>query len=389
MENTPIARRLYTADESYLAEANSTLEQFSTPLKRLPDTSVNEVRNEIHSAQQQPPAAFGEPNQLSQRYQAIGTEPLKPISNVALGLRAKTDRDTIFSQQKPSPKPDETVYYRPLSSGGPILSDDFLPVPLPQATRNPIISAKPEPAAHTEYEELDDEDVQVSAPTGEWTSPVVREALRRQVNKERQFRNLWSSVLGLLAFHLALHFLAYFYKLYQVMYFDENAMYRKSLWASIQRSSYVQDMYRWAATGFAYAHHLQWICVFRIVVSLVQLLRPQDQCKDLPLTNRQRRLIGLKEVAVSDDNEEAQLVSKQRLFEMSASEPIKVPKYAQTNSLSGIVRRTAKKEDTSKEAELELQNIIPQRRLVRSGPAFSQNKEDMTQRFARNFNLDF
>lgn len=384
MIDTPLSRQFYSADDSYLAEANSTIEQFSTPLKRLPNPLVNEVRNEIHILAQQPvsePLPSGEPHVFSrtQHYRFFDSKlPLEPISDVALGVKAAKPQDLLFSQK--SSKADDAVYYRPLSTAGTILLKDFLPPPLPQATRNPIIISEPVSRVDL-YEELDDDNLHTPAPSGEWTSPVVREALRRQVNKERQFRHFWRCILRLFAFHLALLLAAYVYKLYNVVYFDANALYRNTLWSRLQRSSVVQELYERAQVALTYVHHFQWIFVAQIVVSLVQLVRPQDQCKDLPLTNKQRRLIGLAELANVDDGDDAValLVSKQRVYETALAEPLQVPKYAKSQ-LSGLVRRTVPKQT---EATVDLGDILPQRRFVGKGV----EQEDIATRFGQRFNL--
>lgn len=386
MIDTPLSRQFYSADDSYLAEANSTLEQFSTPLKRLPNPLVNEVRNEIHVLAQQPasqPPTISDNHAFSRtkHYKFLESQlHLQPISNVNLGLKTSTPQELLFSQN--SSKANDAVYYRPLSTAGALLLKDFLPLPLPQATRNPIIISEPA-AAVNHYEDLDDDDLQVSAPSGEWTSPVVREALRRQVNKERQFRRFWRHVLHLFGFHLALLLAAYFYKLYQVVYYDANALYRNTMWSALQRSATVQELHQMAVVGVGYIHHLQWIFVAQMVVSVVQLVWPQDQCKDLPLTNKQRRLIGLTELASnSEDGDDAValLVSKQRVYEKALSEPLQVPKYSTVNQFSGLVRRTAPK--SQMEQQVELGNISLHRPLVRSKPA-----EDIANRFGQRFNI--
>lgn len=387
MMDTPLSTQFYGADDSYLAEANSTLEQFSTPLKRLPNPLVNEVRNEIHVLAQQPvsqPVIPGDHNAFTrtQHNQFLDFQtPLQPISNVTLGLRAPKPQDLLFSQK--TSKADDAVYYRPLSTAGAILLKDFLPPPLPQATRIPIIISEPASTVDR-YEELDDDDSPVSAPSGEWTSPVVREALRRQVNKERQFRRFWRCVMRFFAFHLALLLAAYFYKLYQVVYFDANALYRNTVWSALQRSPVVQELHQMALVVVSYVHHLQWLFVGQILVSVMQLVRPQDQCKDLPLTNKQRRLIGLAELPSGEEGDDAValLVSKQRIYEMGLTEPLQVPKYGTVNELPGLVRRRVT--NTQPEAQIELGGILPRRNLVRSKPV---EQEDITTRFGQRFNI--
>lgn len=365
----------YAGNDTVLAAANSTVDEFSTPLKKLPNSNVNSIINQIHE-QNQPDTASAALSSRAEQYKLMDDRQLlTPLSDVSFKLSQtkKTideGKDSLFSKQNASSK--AAVFYKPLSTRGTTLLKDFIPPPLPQKARNLII------VPDMRVEESDDDLDFSKAPAGEWTSPVVKEALRRQVNKEGRFKAVWKNVVWLVLFHLTLLFGEYFYKLYHM---QEG---RRNIWVDLREEN--QEL---LATVYPYIRYLQWIFVVNIAVGAVSLLWPQDQCKDLPLTERQRKLIGLAALKTEAEGEvDSELIVKQRLFEAKTSQPIKVPKYPKVNALSGYMIPTK-----LKKLPIELSNTAPPNHLIHSGPSLksisAEEENIISQKFNQKFNIDF
>lgn len=396
MYKSAISDQFYAGDGSFATEANSTLEQFSTPLKKLPNSSINDFRNDLHLhyhdrffEDEQPDSALSTTSQRSQLYKLMSesTSPqiiqptahgntLRPLSDCSTKLNetfTSGNQNGLFSEiNKNEWKANGAVFYKPMSMEGPILPNSMIPPPLKQTARNPfVVSDKPETFnINADFEDLDDdEDDAHNGPTGEWTSPVVFQALRRQINKERIFKNVWLNIMRFVSFHLTLLFAAYFYRLYEIKFYDENRIHRTDAWSRIERLPLFRQSSELLIKVGHYLHYLQWYFIFRIFVGIIQLLRPQDQCTDLPLTNKQRKLIGLKLLNFGEDSEEirAELVIKERLFESSQQQPIKLPKYRQLNDLPGYMHHDPKPEH-DEDAAIALSNLLPPNRLIHSGP---------------------
>lgn len=403
MFKTSIPNQFFSDDPSFAADATSTIEQFSTPLKKLPHSSINDFRNDIlHPTPEEPrrhetespfssltsksseSASSTSEHQRSQLYKLISdTTSMGNSSFTSTGIlrselpvhldenHTSGNASNLFNKEAES-KANGAVFYKPMSFEGPILSKSFIPPPLQQSGRNPIIVSQnfEQRNANLDYEDLsDDNDDIESSPTGEWTSPAVIEALRRQVNKEKIFKGVWRNILRFCCFHLALLFAAFFYKLYQLKFYDENRLYRNDAWLQFERLQFVQATLGILLQCAVYVHHFQWIFILQVILGTIQLLRPQDQCADLPLTNRQRQLIGLKKINFGEDDEEskADLVIKERLFESSGSQPLKVPKYHQLNEFQKYDHREVRPQH-DEDAAIALVNMLPTRRLIHSGP---------------------
>lgn len=412
MFKSAITDQFYAEDGSYATDANSTIEQFSTPLKKLPNSSINDFRNDLHLHPKDPLANISEisesissqPSLRSQQYQLISSSTasipaqsvahgsLRPLSEIPAKLTSALGNphaDGLFSQKSESEsRKNGAVFYEPLSIEGPILSKSFMPPPLQQTARNPlIVSGNTEPASYSPDLDIDDDLDDVSkAPTGEWTSPVVIQALRRQVNKERIFKSVWRNCLRLVFFHLSLLFAAYLYQLYQIRFHDENRPYRNDVWSQWEHLQVYRQVSELVISVSRFLHHLQWFFILKIVVGTARLLRPQDQCVDLPLTNKQRSLIGLKQIKSGEDDDDLQneLVIKERLFESSQHHPVKLPKYKKLTDFSGYVHRTPKPDQD--EPSIALVDVLPTRRLVHSVPPH-MNDAGVQQRRGGNFNF--
>lgn len=369
MFKSSIHDNLYTEDETFMTGLDTTLGGFHSPLRRLPNTSVNDARQNITRIQtHRDPVGVESSNNRASKYKFFEELSLVPIGPAAFQLneihqqRDQPPHKDLFETTRNEKRPEsDEVLVMSLSSGGPLLLDDFIPPRIKQKNKNPIIVS----SAQCIYDKNHD-DEPLDAPSGEWTSPVILEALNRQVNKEQQFKTLWTNLARLFSFHMIILSGEYLYQLYKIAYYDENQMYRNTIWTKLYSLQEFQTIYSYALVGYAHIRDLQWILVAIIVVNAVRLIRPQDQCKDLPLTNQQRELIGLQpleQFADEADENNSSLIIKQRLFKAKTSVPLVVPKYVQENELAGFMRATPKDD---KEVEIALKDLLPAHKLRRS-----------------------
>lgn len=402
MFKSSISNKFFSDDPPFAADVTSTIEQFSTPLKKLPSSSINDFRNDILNPNlEEPPryktdsplsilsskstksASSNTELQRSQLYKLISDStsidktsfPSSGVHRMELPVDLNEKQTSgkvsnLFNKEVES-KANGAVFYRPTSFEGPMLSKSFIPPPLQQSGRNPIIVSQEseQKYVNADFEDLSDDNDEIqTSPTGEWTSPVVIEALRRQVNKERIFKGVRRDILRFFGFHLVLLFAAYFYKLCQLKFYNENRLYRNDAWSQFGRLKFAQTSLGILQQYNVYIYHVQWVFILQVVCGIVQLLKPQDQCADLPLTNRQRRLIGLKQVNFGEDEEEskADLVIKERLFESAVHQPIKVPKYQQLNEFQKHDHRYVGQQHDD-DAAIALANALPTPKLVHSG----------------------
>lgn len=402
MFKSSISNKFFSDDPSFAADVTSTIEQFSTPLKKLPNSSINDFRNDILNPNPEEPTRYKTDSPLSrlsskssksassntelqrsQLYKLISDStsidktsfPSSGVHRMELPVHLNEKQTSgkvsnLFNKEVVS-KANGAVFYKPTSFEGPILSKSFIPPPLQQSGRNPIIVSQEseQEYVNADFEDLSDDNDEIqTSPTGEWTSPVVIEALRRQVNKERIFKGVRRDILRFFGFYLVLLFAAYFYKLYQLKFYNENRLYRNDAWSQFERLKFAQTSFGILQQCNVYIYHVQWIFILQVVFGIVQLLKPQDQCADLPLTNRQRELIGLKQVNFGEDEEEskADLVIKERLFESAVHQPIKVPKYQQLNEFQKHDHRYVGQQQHD-DAAIALANVLPTPRLIHSG----------------------
>lgn len=123
-------------------------------------------------------------------------------------------------------------------------------------------------------------------PSGEWETPYVKVALARMINKDLESRKMIFNIIILMSYLILLKFsnLAFYHFDFEVV---------DLAYDYIVESSF-----------FSYADWLfRLVLAFNIFTSFINLVKPQDKCLDLPLTNKQRRLLNLPLVLNDDDNE--------------------------------------------------------------------------------------
>lgn len=359
MHKLPLSDHFLSADASFLEDTNSVIKTFDEQIHELATTESNTARSALHNV-----ASLAN---RTNRYKMLGTPTdIRPVSNAKVTLQEFNERPKPAELFTTNSRVDEPIYYRPRLAQTALLLEDWTRFEKPKP-QNPILIRDPPLEAA--------DDTTRSGPTGDWMSPVVKEALRRQVSKEKYFMSLWSGILRLGIFHLVLNLAEYLLRLYVV---------------GQQKSIYgLPGKVEMAATFLldhsAHIFHVQWLFVLQICVSTVFLVWPQNQCWDLPLTRKQRELIGLKTDGHEDFDSDIAL--KQRLFESRYLEPIEVPKYAAMGDLTSIVRVPVA---PPQKDMAELSDALPPKRTLRTSHVvpvrgFSESERED---FYRTFGVD-
>lgn len=225
---------------------------------------------------------------------------------------------------------------KPLKKTPSTISPEFLPPKTSHRLKNPLM--RPKQQVVQKDEDLDDDEAEL-LPSGAWTSPVVKEALRRQVNKEKIFRSVWANLLRFVVFRMVVVLAEHVYKAYLADAYTQ--IVRKNSWTQLvgQDQGWFQ---------FASLRKIQYVFVVGFLVGLVRLVWPQDQCYDLPLTETQRRLIGLRPLgSMKEADEEYAFTQKKRVFESRTGLSIDPPKYHEhsferEHSFSDVVTELSK-----------------------------------------------
>ncbi|KAK6204804.1 nuclear pore complex component-domain-containing protein [Scheffersomyces amazonensis] len=203
-------------------------------------------------------------------------------------------------------------------------------------------------------DELDDNDLQGNNhATGEWTNPIVKQALGRQINKEYELKKCLKFALYLIVFNLIKSLAIRFYVLYQLSQLKLKIEYQlhSSKILAIDENIYIILISRLIIGIF----------LINILISTVNLFRDQDQCYDLPLSENQRVLIGLKptneqsqldqklnsnfdgstkqDIVGDREDIEAELILKQRQYELKNGQyfnNIYLPKYKKISGFNDL-----------------------------------------------------
>lgn len=307
--STPLPKRLAEADNVADTPVNSL--EFFTPLQRVSSNNYTEwgtsgpTTSEPSAINDQKTATSVVPKQSSNLSSPL--EPLPTLNVHSKFAYKKHNVDPATNQSQAAPS--QPLYYRP-----PVSSDNLFGVNhlIPPRINRNFLVRQSEPQLPPKVDaEVD------NAPSGEWTSSVVKEALRRQVNTEREVRRFGANLVYIVAFKLLVQVGHYFIALYQAEFQSPSSFYHKHY-------SSASALYANYVIKAVYA-----LFVGNIVVALYRLLRSQDQCLDLPLTNEQRRLCGLKPLESNEDD--TALKMKKRRFELNhQGTTTRVPKYGQT-----------------------------------------------------------
>lgn len=283
-------------------------------------------------------------------------QPAKPLDKTSLGdihlkilqtkLALKAERETEQRKLDEIQSHDRPLYYQLPSSGVKDFYNeikDFLPPnvnldggnskknSVPYFYRNKLHPIDHFRAKTNSYLIEDDEDLDdynSASPTGDWENPIVKQALSRQVDLEYYTKSLLRNVLYLIIILLFKSLIKNIIILYELN-LKAQPLYKQMMYNSrFNFDTFVGGIY------FAIAEQMisAWP-LLNIFLSIAKLIRGQDQCWDLPLSNKQRKLIGLKVDDVGNDEElDADLIFKQRKYDAGhklANDSI--PKYNQMN----------------------------------------------------------
>ncbi|CAK9435401.1 uncharacterized protein LODBEIA_P01280 [Lodderomyces beijingensis] len=189
-----------------------------------------------------------------------------------------------------------------------------------------------------DLEEEEDDEIgkrqEYENPTGQWESPVVKQALSRQVDLEYYTKMLLRNILYFLVLVSLESLVEKLIKIYDVKF--------KSQSVYIQMIKENQQIYR-LLNGPSLLLLLGRLVVVPSIICIIlaasKLIKGQDQCWDLPLNSRQRQLIGLRVNPSSSDlnesGDDAELILKQRAYDAEKVNPYRtIPKYKKLNEYS-------------------------------------------------------
>ena len=433
--STPVSQRVYHSDHLYAGNDTTTnMEQFSTPLQKLSNNSLNDVRlpnktREFLSGQDYNTWEGNNDKKMEESPIEGNTmnlpnnsASLTPLSDVAFQLyqtkltidshKGHPHHTNTFKQQQAISSGKEPIYYRPPSSSESTQYGikSFLPPNLEKGSikdkasnKVPIaINAPQQDQKNLSFmkddDEMDDIEDANNNPTGDWFNPIVKEALRRQPRKEVEIKRIGTNLLYLLSFRLSVAVGNYILTLYE---------YKRMPFQSV--GGYyppIRHDHTHPGTAGFYAvliiRVIYGIFIFNCVLSFYRLTKGQDQCLDLPLNHKQRELLGLKIDQRAKDNlnekegldDDAQLIIKQRKFESMHKSNYNLPKYTKSNIYSAHQVGPAMKVDEKLHdpSDLTLSNKLVKTRLIHT-PSHKLKPRDTNKEleanFHRNYNIEF
>ncbi|KAI5951876.1 hypothetical protein KGF54_004951 [Candida jiufengensis] len=185
--------------------------------------------------------------------------------------------------------------------------------------------------------ELENDDLtayspQYDNPTDDWVSPVVKEAIARQIDLEYYMKVFIRNILYLLIILLFKSLIKKVLVLYELK-LKSQPLYMQMMKSNVGAKTSLSDSS--LVDNFYFILIGRLIClpsIINILYSCITLVKGQDQCWDLPLSTKQRKLIGLnykdKHDGSIDIDEEAELTLKQRRYDSDHIIPYKpIPKY--------------------------------------------------------------
>ncbi|CAH2352796.1 hypothetical protein CLIB1423_08S01266 [[Candida] railenensis] len=251
-------------------------------------------------------------------------------------------------------------------------------------------------------EELnDDDDGANTGPSGEWFNPVVKEALARQVNKENEFRKCFLNVALVIVFRLFMSFLVFLKSVYeesrvQAQKYQYTPSYVSKSSPNIPTSSskIIPSSSFWLY-GYLVKNGIYAFFIFNILLTFYRLLKTQDQCLDLQLSNKQREMLGLEAVHYQDDSEVAVDKRRQKQFETSKYSKTRPVPYE--SKLSGSIAKSSLLNQKPIDIPLaqdsstsELTYSKPAHLQLSKKKAYDANEiDEISKKFRSRYNIDF
>jgi nucleoporin POM34 len=241
----------------------------------------------------------------------------------------------------------EPVYYKPPVFTMKYIQSALSTPSVSQSSVNKIPLTIPKPVKDTNSllqlvnnDDMADMDEIQSHPTGEWINPIMKQALSRQINKQHELKKVLRNVVVLLVFALIKSFVNHYMLVLQKINSKKNQQISK-----IKISDNLVDLNTNIYTAVVITIFVSYM-VISSIISLTKLMKEQDQCLDLPLSDEQRRLIGLKveRSAIEPINDtgkqiNAELTLKQRQYELNHGvQNYMPPKYPKISAYAATDR---------------------------------------------------
>lgn len=367
----------------------SFLVPYTTPVKPL-TANQTPKRYQLQSLARAPI-----PTKINQQDDLSNSTNLQPLNDIQiLKLSQSIPHRKLVDDDVANGKKPPIVYYKPPTATSQYGFKNLLP-PTPSGQfKYPIITTAEPPK----------QDVDGDYPTGDWFNPVVKVALSRQINKEQYFRKFAVNLVLYICFKLVQAVANYV-----VVVIDAN-------FGNTQESKYrkiINDLE--SQNGWAYGVPLRLVLrgvevifLLNIVYCGYNLLKKQDQCLDLPLSNKQRQLLGLEanDHFVNEDEKErdqdrtTNLLLKQRQFVNSQpnGDSVTLPKYSTSNQYRKTEAKPRPIKDNQLEKSIELDTRhslgLYNRKIITSkGLALVVDKpvkisEKTQEKFYRKYNIE-
>lgn len=392
--STPMSFRMHSGDGVPPSRLEIFNEGLSTPLKKLSNNSLSNYKLPVRREQNHPKipitdlvdtvSSIQKEHHTDDKKDGIGADiPLKPLSEVASKFYQNKIVQNKFKDNQTNPRwlednglvdRKQPIYYRPPSSSESIVHgiESFLPpnisiknkhdekknrIPITFASRATQDSESPSkynaniaggynngPGVSS----LDDDEYPANdGPTGTWFNPAAKEALRLQLNYEKEVKRLLANILCISVTKLFVSSMNYLLVLYdrKSLPFQKQNAYYPSI-----RKKYLEDG-RLGLYLLFFRRILYFFFFLNCVLSVYRLVRHHFRSFDFPLTAKQKELLGIDSTSkdaqndhnrtqehsvVSGDvevrsNDDIPLAIRGRRFQDSSYGTLKLPKYSKAN----------------------------------------------------------
>lgn len=391
---TPMSFRIHSGDGVPPSRLEIFNDGLSTPLKKLSNNSLSNYKLPVRREQNRlkdpvtdlvdPVSSIQKERQIDDKKDGIsGDIPLKPLSEVASKFYQNKIVQNKFKDNQTNPRwledngfvdRKQPIYYRPPTSSESIVHgiESFLPpnisiksrhnekknrIPITfasRATQDSEIPSKYNANTTGGYNNelgissLDDDEYSANdSPTGTWFNPAAKEALRLQLNYEKEVKRLLANILCISVTKLFVSCMNYLLVLYdrKSLPFQKQNAYYPSI-----RKKYLEDG-RLGIFLLFFRRILYFFFFLNCVLSVYRLVRHHFRSFDLPLTAKQKELLGFDSTSkdfrndhngtqehsvASDDvevrsNDDIPLAIRGRRFQDSYYGTLKLPKYSKAN----------------------------------------------------------
>ncbi|CCE79757.1 Piso0_001845 [Millerozyma farinosa CBS 7064] len=392
--STPMSFKIHSGVGVPASRSEMFNDGLPTPLKKLSNNSLSNYKLPVRREQNPPKipmtdlvdsgSSIQKEFSNDHKKDGIGADiPLKPLSEVASKFYQNKIVQNKFKDNQTNPRwledngfvdRKQPIYYRPPSSSESIVHgiESFLPpnisiknrhdekknrIPITFASRATHNSESPSMYnAHIRggynselgINGLDDDEYPADdGPTGTWFNPAAKEALRLQLNYEKEVKRLLANILCISVTKLFVSSMNYLLVLYdrKSLPFQKQNAYYPSI-----RKKYLEDGKLGLYLLF-FRRILYFFFFLNCVLSVYRLVRHHFRSFDLPLTAKQKELLGIdstskdfhndhsgtheQSVACGDvevkSNDDIPLAIRGRRFQDSYYGTLKLPKYSKAN----------------------------------------------------------